>query len=188
MPSRSSATLIPSPFSAIFNSVISFGSRSPRSISDSAVRWSPERKLNSSCESFFGQAQFLNAGGQCLESGATFVGDRKDGLLFCTASGKPLCPRNVLRDVLHPILLQLKQPQMGFHFLRRFRESVLQMSEARALLVDCWMGHENREMGTRYAKQLVENVEWRKEWAEKIGLSFNLTSLQLEVGKPAKAA
>jgi hypothetical protein len=117
---------------------------------------------------------------------ATFIGDRKDGFLFCTASGKPLSPRNVLRDVLHPILRELKQPQMGFHFLRRFRESVLQMSEARSLLVDYWMGHENREMGTRYAKQLVENVEWRKEWAEKIGLGFNLTSLQLEVGKPGQ--
>jgi integrase len=117
---------------------------------------------------------------------AAFVGDRKDGLLFCTAGGKPLCPRNVLRDVLHPVLRELKQPQMGFHFLRRFRESVLQMSEARALLVDYWMGHENREMGTRYAKQLVENVEWRKEWAEKIGLGFKLTSLQPEVGKPGQ--
>jgi len=117
---------------------------------------------------------------------AEFIGDRKDGLLFCTASGKPLCPRNLLRDVLHPILRKLKYPQMGFHFLRRFRESVLQMSEARALLVDYWMAHENREMGTRYAKQLVENVEWRKEWAEKIGLGFNLTSLQPEVGKPGQ--
>jgi hypothetical protein len=106
-----------------------------------------------------------------------FIGDRKDGLLFCTASGKPLCPRNVLRDVLHPVLRELKYPQMGFHFLRRFRESVLLMSEARALLVDYWMGHENREMGTRYAKQLVENVEWRKERAEKIGLGFNLSNL-----------
>jgi hypothetical protein len=65
-------------------------------------------------------------------------------------------------------------------------QSVPQMSEARALLVDYWMGHENREMGTRYAKQLVENVEWRKEWVEKIGLGFNLTSLQPEVGKPGQ--
>lgn len=116
----------------------------------------------------------------------TFIGDREDGLLFCTPSGKPLCPRNALRDFLHPVLRELKQPQMGLHFLRRFRECVLQMSEARALLVDYWMGHENREMGTRYAKQLVENVEWRKEWAEKIGLGLNLTSPQLEVGKPGQ--
>jgi hypothetical protein len=56
----------------------------------------------------------------------------------------------------------------------------------RNVLRDVLLGHENREMGTRYAKQLVENVEWRKEWAEKIGLGFNLTSLQLEVGKPGQ--
>ena len=26
-------------------------------------------------------------------------------------------------------------------------------------LIDDWMGHENRDMGTRYAKQLIENIE-----------------------------
>ena len=30
------------------------------------------------------------------------------------------------------------------------------MSEARNLLIDHWMGHENRDMGTRYAKQLID--------------------------------
>src|SRR5579885_1038831 len=66
-------------------------------------------------------------------------------------------------DNLHPALLALKQPRAGFHCFRRFRESVLQMSDARNLLIDFWMGHENRDMGTRYAKQLIENIEWRKE-------------------------
>jgi len=70
----------------------------------------------------------------------------------------------------------------GFHCFRRFRESVLQMSDARNLLVDYWMGHENREMGTRYAKQLIENIQWRKEWAEKIGLGFKLPTLESSVG------
>jgi hypothetical protein len=120
------------------------------------------------------------------------------GNLFCTDSGKPLSPRNILRDSLHPTLAKLKQTKMGFHCFRRFRESVLQKSEARALLVDYWMGHENREMGTRYAKQLVEDVAWRKQWARKVGLGFKLTDLQLEIGQlgqlsasktqPAKAA
>ena len=63
---------------------------------------------------------------------------------------------------------------------------MLQKSEARALLVDYWMGHENRDMGTRYAKQLVEDVEWRKQWAEKVGLGFKLTSLRPGVGKPGQ--
>jgi integrase len=129
---------------------------------------------------------------------AKFIGDRKNGYLFCTENGKPLPPRNILRDSLRPTLAKLKEPKMGFHCFRRFRESVLQKSEARALLVDYWMGHENREMGTRYAKQLVEDVAWRKQWAKKVGLGFKLTDLQLEVGQlgqlsasktqPAKAA
>ncbi len=119
-----------------------------------------------------------------------FVADRKDGFLFCSASGKPLSSRNVLRDSLHPALLALKQPRAGFHCFRRFRESVLQMSDARNLLVDYWMGYENREMGTRYAKQLLENIEWRREWAEKVGLGFKLPSLPLgigQLGQPSEA-
>ena len=117
---------------------------------------------------------------------AEFIGKRKDGFLFCTASGDPLSPRNILRDSLHPTLLKLNQPKAGFHCLRRFRECVLQMSDARALLVDYWMGHENRDMGTRYAKQLEEDVEWRKQWAGKIRLGFKLTRPQPGVGKPGQ--
>jgi hypothetical protein len=94
-------------------------------------------------------------------------------------TGKPLSPRNILRNSLYPTLAKLKQHKMGFHCLRRFRESVLQKSEASALLVDYWMGHENCEMGTRYAK----DVAWRKQWAQKIGLGFKLTDLQLEIGQ-----
>jgi hypothetical protein len=129
---------------------------------------------------------------------AKFIGNRKDGYLFCTETGRPLSPRNILRDSLHPTLAKLKKPKMGFHCFKRFRKSVPQKSEARALLVDYWMGHENHEMGTRYARQLVEDVAWRKQWAKKVGLSFMLTDLQLEVGQlgqlpasktqPAKAA
>lgn len=117
---------------------------------------------------------------------AKFIGDRKDGFLFCTASGQPLSPRNILRDSLHPTLVRLSQPKMGFHCFRRFREAVLQKSDARVLLVDFWMGHENRDMGTRYAKQLVEDIAWRKQWSEKIGLGFNLTSPKPGVGKPGQ--
>jgi integrase len=111
-----------------------------------------------------------------------FVGDRKEGFLFCSTSGKPLSPRNVVRDSLHLVFLALQQPRAGFHCFRRFRESVLQMSDARNLLVDYWMGHENREMGTRCAKQLFENIQWRKEWAEKVGLGFKLPTLESSVG------
>jgi hypothetical protein len=36
------------------------------------------------------------------------------------------------------------------------------------------MGHENDDMSTRYGKQLLEDVEYRNEWAEKVGLGFDL--------------
>jgi hypothetical protein len=63
---------------------------------------------------------------------------------------------------------------MSNHAFRRFRESVLLKSECRQILIDYWMGHENPDMSTRYGRQLVEDVKYRKEWAEKVGLGFEL--------------
>jgi integrase len=117
---------------------------------------------------------------------ATLIGHHKEGFLFRTSTGRPLSARNVLRDSLHLTLLALKQPKMGFHCFRRFRESVLQKSEARALLIDYWMGHENQDMGTRYRQQLLKDAEWRKEWAEKIGVGLKLTSLELRIAQPGQ--
>jgi hypothetical protein len=57
---------------------------------------------------------------------------------------------------------------------RRFREAVLQRSEARQILINYWMGHPNPSMGDRYGKQLVEDVEYRQEQAKKVGLGFDL--------------
>jgi hypothetical protein len=105
-------------------------------------------------------------------------------------SDQKFAGRSAGGDSPYPALLALEQPRAGFHSFRRFRESVLQMSDARNLLIDYWMGHENQEMGTRYAKQLIENIEWRKEWAEKGGLGFELPNLPLgigQLGQPSKA-
>ncbi len=65
-----------------------------------------------------------------------YVGSRKSGFLFETAAGLPLSPRNITRDSLHPILKKMGRGSAGFHIFRRFRESILQMSEARTLLID----------------------------------------------------
>ena len=51
---------------------------------------------------------------------------------------------------------------------------MLLASDSRQLLIDYWMGHENPDMSTRYGKQLVEDVKYRKKWAEKVGLGFEL--------------
>ncbi len=85
-----------------------------------------------------------------------------------------MSPRNIARDSLHPILKKMGRELAGFHTFRRFRESILQMSEARALLIDFWMGHANREMSGRYGKQLLDNVQWRRDCAAKVGLGFTL--------------
>jgi len=104
-----------------------------------------------------------------------FIGKRKTGSLFENANGLPLSPRNITRDSLHPILKKMGRESAGFHPFRRFRESILQRSEARTLLIDYWMGHANGEMSGRYGKQLLENVVWRQECAAKAGLGFTLS-------------
>jgi hypothetical protein len=55
---------------------------------------------------------------------------------------------------------QMGRDQTGtlFSVFPRFREAVLQRSEARQILIDHWMGHSNPSMGERYGKQLMEDV------------------------------
>jgi integrase len=101
-----------------------------------------------------------------------YIGGRTSGFLFETSGGLPMSPRNIARDNLHPILKRMGRESAGFHTFRRFRESILQMSEARTLLIDFWMGHANGEMSGRYGKQLLDNVQWRRDCAAKVGLGF----------------
>jgi integrase len=103
-----------------------------------------------------------------------YIGGRTSGFLFETSGGLPMSPRNIARDNLHPILNKMGRESAGFHTFRRFRESILQMSEARTLLIDFWMGHANREMSGRYGKQLLDNIQWRRDCAAKVGLGFAL--------------
>lgn len=105
-----------------------------------------------------------------------FIGSRKSGFLFQTANGTMLDPGNIDRDSLSPILEEMgrNEPGTRFNVFRRFREAVLQRSEARQILIDYWMGHSNPSMGDRYGKQLVEDLEYRQEQAKKVGLGFDL--------------
>jgi signal transduction histidine kinase len=60
------------------------------------------------------------------------------GFLFQTANGTMLDPRNIDRDSLSPILEEMGRDEVGtrFNVFRRFREAVLQRSEARQILID----------------------------------------------------
>jgi hypothetical protein len=95
-------------------------------------------------------------------------------LMFENFGGLPLSPRNIARDGLHPILKKMGRGLAGFHTFRRFHECILQMSEARTLPIDSWMGHANREMSGRYGKQSLDNVRWRQDCAAKVSLGFTL--------------
>ena len=55
-----------------------------------------------------------------------------------------------------------------FNVFRRFRETVLQRSEARQILIDYWMGHSNTTMADRYGRQLVKDVEYRQDQVSKV--------------------
>jgi integrase len=103
-----------------------------------------------------------------------YIGDGEEGFLFETVNGKMLSPETLFRDGFRTILKKMGRTGVRFHAFRRFRESVLLASDTRQILIDYWMGHENPDMSTRYGKQLVEDVKYRKRWAEKVGLGFEL--------------
>jgi len=71
----------------------------------------------------------------------------------------------------------------AFNIFRRFRKAVLLKSEARDLLIDYWMGHANTEMKTRYGQQLIQDVIWRQQWAEKAGIGFELSDVDIRPGQ-----
>lgn len=92
--------------------------------------------------------------------------------MMARVAGETKPGARIFPSSLSPLRARIRVP--GFHSLRRFRESVLQRSECRAIIIDYWMGHANRDMSTRYAKQLLEDREYRREWAARVGVGFTL--------------
>jgi hypothetical protein len=68
------------------------------------------------------------------------------------------------------------------HSFRRFRTAHLRKNRVPWDLQKLWLGHANRDVTDRYAEQLKEDVEWRKEVAENTGLGFKLPALESSVG------
>jgi len=119
-----------------------------------------------------------------------FVGERKNGFLFRTRNGKPLGSSNILRRHLHPALKQLGfinpftgTNKAGNHAFRRFRNTHLRnRTGCPEGLQKFWMGHADESMGDLYDK-IKEDVEFRKEWAEKCGFGLKLPSVVPNVPK-----
>jgi integrase len=109
------------------------------------------------------------------------IGNRTSGFVFQTRSGQPLTQRNVHRNGLGTVRknLNLRQDGKGFHAFRRFRAAHLRKNRVPWDLEKLWLGHANKTVTDKYAEQLKEDVEWRKEVAEKTGLGFVLPDVQL---------
>ena len=111
------------------------------------------------------------------------VGGRTSGFLFQTESGRPLTHRNVSRNGLEKIRRDMKlEAGKSFHSFRRFRTAHLRKNRVPWDLQKLWLGHANKDVTDRYAEQLKEDVEWRKEEAEKAGLGFKLPNVESSVG------
>ncbi len=119
-----------------------------------------------------------------------FVGDRKSGFLFASRNGKPLSSSNIIRRHLHPALKELGYVnpytgthKAGNHAFRRFRNTYLKnKTGCPEGLRNYWMGHAGKTMDDLYDK-IKEDVEFRKEWAEKSGFGFELPSVVPNVPK-----
>jgi hypothetical protein len=71
---------------------------------------------------------------------------------------------------------KLKQDGKAFHSFRWTSKSF-------------WIGHANKDVTDRYAAQLKEDLEWRKDVAEKTGLGFAVSaSMKISLAQRARAA
>jgi len=61
----------------------------------------------------------------------------------------------------------------GFHALRRFRITHLQLANVPETLVKFWAGHAAKDITARYTK-VGSEISARKDWSEKAGLGFNV--------------
>jgi integrase len=100
------------------------------------------------------------------------IGTRTSGFVFRTRSGGPVLQRNVLR-MLHTILSRVNKPKLGFHAFRRFRVTHLRKNMVPEDLIKFWIGHAPKTVTDEYSK-VKNDVDFRKEVADKVGLGFDL--------------
>jgi integrase len=104
-----------------------------------------------------------------------YVGERTCGFLFRNKNGNSFSQTNLLRRGLHPALKKLRQPKAGFHAFRRFRTTWLRKNRTPEDLIRFWLGHADQTVTDGYSK-LREDVEYRREVSEKIGLGFEISA------------
>jgi integrase len=97
--------------------------------------------------------------------------------LFASRNGTPVSPTTLRTYGLIPLGIP------GFHSLRRWRVSYLKSIGTPESLLKSWIGHSNgNDITSRYDKS-ADDIRWRHEWANKVGIGFDLPTLT--AGHPA---
>ena len=103
-----------------------------------------------------------------------FIGERKEGLLFHSKSGKPLSQSNVLRRSLHP---DPSQPQSAEVRLSRFspfpHHIFARMASPK---ISSFLDGPCRRRDRRPLLKLKQDVEFRRQVAEQVGLGFRASA------------
>jgi len=103
----------------------------------------------------------------------SFVSNRTTGFIF--GGPRPLHQSNFLRKHFHPTLKAAGVPKSGFHGFRRYRNTYLRnVVGCPDGLLKFWLGHSaSHDMSGLYDR-IREDVNFRKEQAEKMGVGFKL--------------
>ena len=96
---------------------------------------------------------------------ASFAGKRS-GFLF--GSGECIPREHQYRRRLDELI-----PGRGFHAFRRYRITWLRKQRAPEDLIRVWCGHAEKSVTDGYSK-LSEDVEYRREVAENVGIGFDI--------------
>ena len=118
-----------------------------------------------------------------------FIGERKTGLLFCSKTSKPLRPSNILPALAAPCpqAIELEGPGEWVYNVRQSCVPSLPQYALAKLHVysanshQVLVGHAGQDMSDLYDKA-KNDVQFRKEVAERAGLGFELPAEKSVVG------
>jgi len=111
----------------------------------------------------------------------------KSGLLFRTKRGTPHLYNNLAGRWLTPrlIVMGLDEVGMGWHSIRRYRNTWLRGKRAQEDVLKYWMGHKPQDMSGLYS-HLSEELEIRLNEAERVGYGFDLPRAVIVPNAPRK--
>jgi len=101
--------------------------------------------------------------------------ENKAGLLFQTRNGTPYLHNNLRERWLSTRLksMELDEPGMGWHALRRFRKTWLRGKRCQEDISMYWMGHKPKTMSELYSR-VDEELELRLAEADAVGVGFEI--------------